>query len=285
MNSNESKPQDLWVGQVLGADNSKRAYIFTMPTNSYRFAASSIGWQTIAPLLEKASPLRSSHMRDPLGPQTQFASEQFTDEVAEAAGMDPLAFRLKHVTEERDRAALQAAADKAGWKAHVGPQRLKGANGTLVGHGISYAQRNGAVVAIVAEIEVDPASGRIWGRKITVAHDCGLIVNPGTLKTVIEGNIVQATSRALYEEVMFNRDNVTSIDWATYPIAETPDAPGAIDIVLIDRPTVPSAGAGESSTRPLAAAIANAFYDATGVRIRRAPMTPERVRDALRAVG
>jgi nicotinate dehydrogenase subunit B len=285
VNSNEGRPQDLWVGQVLGADNSKRAYIFTMPTNSYKYEASAIGWQTIAPLIERASPLRTSHMRDPLGPQTTFASEQFTDEVAEAAKMDPLAFRLKHATEERDRAALQAAADKAGWKAHVGPQRMKGERGVLVGQGISYAQRNGAVVAIVAEVEVDPASGRIWGRKITVAHDCGLIINPGTLRTVIEGNVVQATSRALYEEVTFSRDNVTSIDWATYPIAETPDAPGQIEIVLINRPNVPAAGAGESATRPMAAALANAFYDATGVRLRRAPMTPERVRDALKAVG
>jgi CO/xanthine dehydrogenase Mo-binding subunit len=285
VNSNEGRPQDLWVGQVLGADNSKRQYLFTVPSNSYKFSNKRTSWQTIAPLLERASPLRTSHMRDPLGPQTQFASESFTDEMAAAAGVDPVAFRLKYATDPRDKAAIQAAAEKADWKPHNRPQRLKGPNGTLVGQGIAYAQRNGAVVAVVAEIEVDTATGRIWARKMTVAHDCGLIVNPGELHRVIEGNIVQSTSRALYEEVMFDRDNVTSIDWATYPIAETPDAPARIDIVLINRPEVPSAGAGESSTKPTPGALANAFYDATGVRIHRAPLTPERVKAALAAVG
>ena len=285
VNSNEGAPKDLWVGQVLGADNSKRAYIFTVPSNTYDFTNSTIGWRTIAPLLERASPLRTSHMRDPLGPQTQFASESFTDEMAFAAGMDPVAFRLKYATDPRDKAVIQAAAEKAGWKPHNQPQRLKGANGTMVGQGIAYAQRNGAVVAVVAEIEVDPTSGRIWARKMTVAHDCGLIINPGELHRVIEGNIVQATSRAIYEEVMFDRNNVTSVDWATYPIAETPDAPAQIDIVLINRPDVPAAGAGESSTKPTPGALANAFFDATGVRIRRAPLSPERVKAALAHIG
>ena len=285
VNSNEGTPDDLWVGQVLGATNSKRQYVWAVPANTYEFANTAIGWQTIAPLLERASPLRTSHMRDPLGPQTQFASESFTDEMAIAAGMDPLAFRLKYATDPRDKAALQAAAEKAGWKPHNKPQKMKGPNGTLVGQGIAYAQRNGAVVAVVAEIEVDPATGRIWARKMTVAHDCGLIINPGELHRVIEGNIVQATSRGIYEEVMFDRNNVTSVDWATYPIAETPDAPGEIQIVLINRPDVPSAGAGESSTKPTPGALANAFFDATGVRIRRAPLTPERVKAALSNIG
>jgi CO/xanthine dehydrogenase Mo-binding subunit len=285
VNSNEGRPQDLWVGQVLGADNSKRDYVFALPANTYKFAASSMGWQTVAPLLERASSLRTAHMRDPLGPQTQFASESFTDEMAEAAGMDPVAFRLKYLTDPRDKDAIKAAAEKAGWKEHTKPQRMKGPNGTLVGQGVAYAQRNGSVVAIVAEIEVDPATGRIWARKMTVAHDCGLIINPGELHRVIEGNIVQATSRGILEEVMFDRQNTTSIDWATYPIIETPDAPGQIDIVLINRPDVPASGAGETSSKPTPSALANAFYDATGVRIRRAPLTPERVKAALSNVG
>ncbi|HET9150014.1 MAG TPA: molybdopterin cofactor-binding domain-containing protein [Alphaproteobacteria bacterium] len=281
VSSHESHPQDLWVGQVLGADTSKREYVFGFPSESYKFANKRLAWQTIAPLLDRASPLRTSHMRDPLGPQLHFASESFADEMAHAAGVDPVAFRLKHVSKDRDKAVIQAAAEKAGWRPHNQPQRMKGPGGTLVGHGIAYTQRNGTVVAIVAEIEVDPASGRIWGRKFTVAHDCGLIINPGTLHNVIEGNVTQAFSRSVYEEVMFDRQNVASIDWATYPIGEMSDTPGAVDIVLINRPDVAPSGAGESATRPMAGALANAFFDATGVRIRRAPLTPERVKSAL----
>jgi nicotinate dehydrogenase subunit B len=285
VSSHESDPQDLWVGQVLGADNSKREYVFNVPSESYKFASKRMGWQTVAPLLAQASPLRTSHMRDPLGPQLHFASESFMDEMAHAAGADPVAFRLKHLSKDRDKAAVQAAAEKAGWKPHNQPQRMKGPGGTLAGQGIAYAQRSGTVVAIVAEIEVDPATGRIWGRKFTVAHDCGLIVNPGTLHNVIEGNVTQAMSRSVYEEVTFDRGNVSSIDWATYPIGEMPDTPGAVDIVLINRPEVAPSGAGEATSRPMAGAIANAFFDATGVRIRRAPLTPERVKAALSHVG
>jgi CO/xanthine dehydrogenase Mo-binding subunit len=285
VNSNESKPGDLWVGQVLGADLSKRQYAFRVPEESYAYGTKRMGWTTIAPLLDRSSPLRTSHLRDPVGPQIHFATESFVDEMANAVGVDPVAFRLKYLTKDRDKAVIQAAAEKAGWKAHAKPQRLKGPNGTLVGQGMSYAQRSGTVVAVVAEVEVDPNTGHVWARKFTVAHDCGLIVNPGTLHTVIEGNVTQMVSRSLYEEVMFDRDNVSSIDWATYPIGETPDTPETIDIVLINRPDVPSSGAGEPSSRPVAGAIANAIFDATGARIRRAPFTPERVKAALAQVG
>ena len=152
---------------------------------------------------------------------------------------------------------------------------------TLTGRGIAYAQRSGAVVAIVAEVEIDRRSGKVWARKFTVAHDCGLIINPDELKRCIEGNVVQGTSRALAEEVVFDRARVTSIDWLSYPILDITEAPEAVDIVLINRPELPPAGAGESSIRPVAAALANAVFDATGVRLRRAPLTPERLKPAL----
>ena len=285
VDSHGGKPQDLWVGHVMGADTSKRVYASSTPAESYGFANKRLAWQAIAPLLDRASPLRTSHFRDTSGPQIHFASESFIDEIATATGNDPVAFRLKHLTKERDKAVVQAAADKAGWTPRDKPRRMKGPNGALVGQGVAYAQRGGTVVAVIAEIEIDPASGRVWGRKFTVAHDCGLIVNPAILKTVIEGNILQATSRSILEEVMFDRNNVTSVDWATYPIIDMADAPETIDIVLIDRPNLPSSGAGEPSSRPLAGAIANAFFDATGVRLRRAPFSPERVKAALAAVG
>ncbi len=120
----------------------------------------------------------------------------------------------------------------------------------------------------------------MWPRKWVVAHDCGLIVNPDGLRRCIEGNIVQGTSRALWEEVQFDAKNVTSVDWLTYPILDITEAPEAIDIVLIDRPELPPQGAGEPSTRPVAAAIANAIFDAAGIRLRRVPFTPDRVKAA-----
>jgi len=118
-------------------------------------------------------------------------------------------------------------------------------------------------------------------RRFTVAHDCGLIINPDGLRRCIEGNVVQGTSRALSEEVTFDRAKVTSTDWLSYPILDITEAPEAVDIVLINHPELPPAGAGVSSIRPVATAIANAVFDATGVRLRRAPLTPERLKPAL----
>jgi CO/xanthine dehydrogenase Mo-binding subunit len=136
-------------------------------------------------------------------------------------------------------------------------------------------------VAVVAEVEVDPATGRIWARRFTVAHDCGLIVNPQGLRYTIEGNVVQALSRTLFEEVRFDRGAVTSVDWATYPILEIGDAPEAIEVVLLDRPDVAPTGAGEPTMRCVPAAVANAVFDATGVRLRTVPFRAERVKAAL----
>ena len=114
-----------------------------------------------------------------------------------------------------------------------------------------------------------------------VGHDCGLIINPGNLKLTIEGNIVQGTSRALLEEVNFDRDTVTSVAWISHPILDVTQAPARVDIAMINRPELPATGAGEASTRPVTAAIGNAIFDATGTRLRRAPFTPDRVKAAL----
>jgi CO/xanthine dehydrogenase Mo-binding subunit len=116
-----------------------------------------------------------------------------------------------------------------------------------------------------------------------VAHDCGLVINPLILRQTIEGNVVHGLSRTLFEEVRFDRDSVKSVDWASYPILEIQDTPEAIDVVLIDRPEVAPTGAGEPTIRVIPAAVANAFFDATGKRLRRAPMDPERVKAALSA--
>ncbi len=228
-----------------------------------------------------ASPLRTSHLRDPLGPQLHFASESFIDECALAAGADPVAFRLAHITDPRHRAVIEAAAKAAGWKPGPPGARRAGQGPTAVGTGFAYANRGETIVAIVSEVEVDRTTGRVWPRRFWVAHDCGLIVNPGTLKLVIEGNVVHGASRALFEEVKFDARNVTSLDWNSYPILEIADAPESIEVVLINRPDLPPSGAGEPSTRPVAAALANAVFDATGVRLRRAPLTKNRLKAAL----
>ena len=237
-----------------------------------------MAWETISGLLDRASPLRSSHMRDPAGPQMHFASECFIDELALAAQADPIDFRLRHLTAARDIAVVKAAQEKSGWQTRMSGPRDGGKSDIASGRGFAYVQRNGTLVAEVAEVEVDRRSGKVAVKRVTVAHDCGLIVNPEQLRRTIEGNVVQGASRALWEEVRFSPEQVTSIDWLTYPILDITATPPEVDIVLIDRPELPATGAGEASTRPMAAAIGNAIFDATGVRLRRAPFTPEQVK-------
>jgi CO/xanthine dehydrogenase Mo-binding subunit len=239
-----------------------------------------MGWETIAPLLDRASPLRSAHLRDPVGPQIQFASESFMDEVAAATGVDSVEFRLRYAKNPRDIAVIKAAAEKSGWQSRPSPLRDQ-TGSKAMGRGIAYAQRAGSRVAIVAEVEVDRQSGRIWCRKFTVAHDCGQVINPNGLVKTIEGNIVQGISRTLWEEVQFDDRMVTSVDWVTYPILDITETPEVIDVVIINRPEIEPSGAGEPSIRPVSAAIANAVFDATGVRIRRVPFVPDRVKSAM----
>jgi nicotinate dehydrogenase subunit B len=279
IDTNESDPSYSLAGQLMGLP-LKSLQGFGVPTESYAFANKQLAWETIAPLLDRASPLRTAHLRDPVGPQIQFASESFIDEIAAAIGADPVAFRLRYLKAPRDIAVVRAAAERAQWDPRPSPRPDRSGR-TLSGRGIAYAQRSGAVVAIVAEVEIDRRTGKVWARKFTVAHDCGLIINPDGLKRCIEGNVVQGTSRALSEEVAFDRSKVTSVDWLSYQILDISEAPEAVDIVLINRPELPPAGAGESSIRPVAAAIANAVFDATGVRLRRAPLTPQRLKPAL----
>ena len=277
--TNESEPKDTLAGQLLGF-TGERVINFGSPANAYSFANERIAWETIPTLLEGASPLRTSHLRDPVGPQLHFASESFVDEVAAAVRADPVEFRLRYLSDERHAAVVRAAAERAGWRTGPAGTRRSRDGNTARGQGVAYADRNGTLVAAVADVDVDQTSGRIWVRRVTVAHDCGLIINPGTLRTVIEGNVVQGISRAIHEEVAFDRRRVTSVDWISYPILEMSEAPEAIDIVLINRPEIAPSGAGEPSIRIIAGAVANAVFEATGTRFRRAPLTPARVRGA-----
>jgi nicotinate dehydrogenase subunit B len=277
--NNEGDPEHTLAGQLLDWP-LKPVHLFGHPDESYGFAAMLKTSGTIPPLLDRASPLRSAHMRDPGGPQTHFAVESFMDEVALATNTDPVEFRLRYLTEPRDIALIKAAAEKAGWQPHVGA-RKQARGDVLIGQGISYAARGGTRVAMIAEVEVNRSTGKVWARRFTVAHDCGQIIAPDLLRLTIEGNIVQSTSRSLWEEVRFDDKSVTSTDWKTYPIVDMTEAPETIDIILIDRPELAPTGAGEASSRPTAGALANAIFDATGIRLRQAPFTPERLKAGL----
>ena len=279
VNTNGGKPHDTLAGQTMGVA-LKSGDGFGVPAESYAFDNKRLAWETIPPLLDRSSPLRSAHLRDPVGPQIHFASESFIDEVATAVNADPIEFRLRHVKEPRDVAVIKAAAEKAKWDTRPSPRRDQTGN-KVSGRGIAYAQRNGTRVAVIAEVDIERASGKIWARKFTVAHDCGQIINPDGLAKCIEGNIVQGVSRTLWEEVTFDQNAVTSVDWVSYPILDITETPGQVDVVLINHPELPPTGAGEPSIRPVAAAIANAIFDATGVRIRRVPFSPDRVKAAL----
>lgn len=279
VDTNGGKPHDTLAGQTRGVA-LKSGDGFGVPAESYAFDSKRTGWETIPPLLDRASPLRSAHLRDPVGPQIHFASESFIDEVAAALNLDPIEFRLRHIKEPRDVAVIKAAAEKANWDPRPSPRRDR-TGSKVSGRGIAYSQRNGTRVAIVAEVDIDRQSGRIFARKFTVAHDCGQIINPDGLVKCIEGNIVQGVSRTLWEEVTFDRNAVTSVDWLSYPILDIGDTPAEVTVVALNYPEIPPSGAGEPSIRPVAAAIANAIFDATGVRIRRVPFSPERVKAAL----
>ena len=279
VNTNGGKPEDTLAGQLRGVD-LKSGDGFGVPAESYEFANKRTAWETIPPLLDRGSPLRSAHLRDPVGPQIHFASESFMDEVAAALHLDPIEFRMRHVKDARDIEVIKAVADKSGWQMRPSPRRNQTGN-KVSGRGMAYSQRNGTRCAIVAEVDIDRSTGKIWARKFTVAHDCGQIINPDGLRHTIEGNIVQGVSRTLWEEVKFDHKNVTSVDWMTYPILDITEAPETIDCVFVNRPDVAPSGAGEPSIRPIAAAIANAIFDATGVRIRRVPFSPDRVKAAL----
>ena len=234
-------------------------------------------------LLATASPLRTTHLRDPEGPATTFATESFVDELAAATGTDPIEFRLKHLDDERLKAVLTKAAEKFGWDRRPSPNKPAGTAEIATGRGVALALRGETRVATVAEVEVNRRTGTVHVRRLVCAHDCGLIINPEALRGTIAANLIQSLSRSLKEEVMFDETRVTSVDWNTYPVARASDIPDRVDIVLIDHQEIAPSGAGEPASRPTAAAIGNAIFDATGARVRRGPLTPERIRAALAA--
>ncbi len=220
-------------------------------------------------------PLRVSALRTLGGFGNVFALESFMDEVAIAAGADPVAFRLKHLKDERARAVLEAVAGKAGWKPGA-----KSDGGRGRGVAFTRYETTKSYVALIADVAVDRASGMVRVERVTAAVDAGQAINPDGLKNQIEGGIIQGASWTLKEQVAFDKERITSRDWVGYPILTFPEVP-SVDVTVIDRPELPSLGAGEASQGPIAAAIANAIHHALGVRVRDLPFTPDRVKTAI----
>ncbi len=233
----------------------------------------------------ETTPFRPSWIRSPGRMQNTFANECFIDELAVAVNADPIAFRLKYLdpADTRGIETLNRVAALAQWDPRLSPKTGRSGD-MLVGRGVAYCKYElyRTYVAAVAEVEVTVATGAIRVKKFFVAHDCGQIINPDGLKNQIDGNIIQTMSRTLKEELKFDRSMVTSLDWESYPILTFPAIP-EIAYDLIDRPDAPPWGGGEPTAAVVPSAIANAVFDATGVRLRSIPFTPDKVKAALRA--
>jgi nicotinate dehydrogenase subunit B len=260
-------------GFLNGAGGGGQIYTF----ENQHVVASNIPW-----VQQGQWPLRTSNLRAPGDLVRVFASESTIDEIASDLHVDPVQFRLRYLTsDKRIPDILLATAKQAGWTDHVAPAPPStGAKAS--GRGVAVANRANTMTAAIAEIEVDKSTGDVTVKKITLGHDCGLIVNPDGLKNQIEGNVLQAVSRALLEEVKFDSSGQKNLDWDSYPVIRFNQIP-EVEIVLINRPEMQPLGGGEPSIVPVTAAIANAIFDATGARMRQAPFTPERVLSAIKA--
>ena len=209
------------------------------------------------------------------------------DELAAAAGADAIEFRLRHLRSDRHIGVIKSVAERANWE--VRPSGKKPASGELAhGRGVAvlgtdniFTGEKDTCVATVCEVAVNTRTGVVKVERFVIAQDCGLVVNPDAVRNQLEGAVIQSTSRALMEEATFNRSRVTSLDWASYSIIRFPDIPDEIEIVLVNRPDLPPRRVGEPASETVWPAIANAIYDAVGIRLRRLPFTPSRLLAAL----
>ncbi|MEZ5664139.1 MAG: molybdopterin cofactor-binding domain-containing protein [Burkholderiaceae bacterium] len=234
--------------------------------------------------------LRASWLRGVSAMPNSFAHESYIDELATAAGVDPVEYRLRYLSDPRASELLQATARRAGWKPHTEPQGQGSTGDWLHGQGVAYARYihskwpgfGAAWAAWVADVDVNRKTGEVHVRRVVVGHDAGLTINPAGVEHQIHGNVLQTTSRALKEQVRVDRDTgaVAAREWGSYPILSFREVP-VIEVMQMPRPDEPPLGAGESSSVPGTAAIANAIFDATGVRFRQPPFTAETVRAAL----
>jgi CO/xanthine dehydrogenase Mo-binding subunit len=294
-----NEPDTVLIAQLTGTRRASPARGgAATPSEMYVIPNRRMATHVVSLPLVWETPLRTGNLRDPNGPQATFASESFVDELAAAAKADPVEFRLRMLAASTDDdsgfkrarsiAVIKAAAEAYRWEPRPSPKPVAGGD-ILTGRGIAYAFRSQTVVAQIAEVEVNRRTGRVWVKRFVCAHDCGLVINPEALRRTLEGGMLHTLSRALHEEVTFDNEKVTSVDWASYPTLTHADAPETIDIVLVNgdpnpnRPDLPHYGAGETVCKPTIAAVANAIFDATGVRLRRVPFRNARVLAALKA--
>jgi CO/xanthine dehydrogenase Mo-binding subunit len=294
-----NEPDTVLIAQLMGSRRERPGGgSAAMPSDMYVIPNRKQAGEVVGLPMVWETPLRTGNLRDPNGPQSTFAAESFIDEAAAAAKADPLEFRMKLIEagsdddggfrRARSLAVLRAASEKYGWDPRPSPKPL-GKGDILTGRGIAYSFRGQTVVAQIAEVEVNRKTGHVWAKRLVCAHDCGLVVNPDTLRHTVECGTLHGLSRALHEEVRFDTEKVTSQDWFSHPTLRHADVPERIDIVLVNgdpnpnRPDLPPYGAGEASLKPMLAAIANAIHDATGVRLRRVPFRDDRVLAALKA--
>ena len=292
-----NEPDTVLIAQLMGIRRSTPAAgSAATPSEVYAIPNRHMATHVVSLPLVWETPLRTGNLRDPNGPQSTFASESFIDELAAAAKVDPYEFRMKLLTSSqaedsgfrraRSIAVLKAAAEAYGWDSRPSP-KPRGAGDTLTGRGMAYSFRGQTIVAEIAEVEVNLRTGRVWVKRLVAAHDCGLVINPQSLQRTVECAMLHSLSRTLYEEVQFDDEKVTSVDWNTHPTLTHMDVPEEIKVVLVNgdpnpnRPDLPPYGAGEAACKPLLAAVGNAIFDATGVRMRRIPFRAQRVLAAL----
>jgi nicotinate dehydrogenase subunit B len=263
-----NEPDTVLIAQLMGIRRAKPAAgSAATPSEMYAIPHRRMATQVVSLPLVWETPLRTGNLRDPNGPQSTFASESFVDELAAAAKADPLEFRMKLLTASttddtafkraRSIAVVKAAAEAYGWDNRASP-KPRGAANILTGRGIAYAFRGQTVVAQIAEVEVNRGTGHVWVKRLVCAHDCGLVINPEALRRTVECAMLHSLSRALHEEVQFDTEKITSVDWNSHPTLT------------------------HAACKPMIAAVANAIHDATGVRIRRVPFRAARVLAALK---
>jgi CO/xanthine dehydrogenase Mo-binding subunit len=257
------EPGPVWSGsQPAGSEDRNAVPLYDFPN------------QRIIRHLIKEMPLRTSALRTLGAYGNVFALESFMDEAAEAAGADPVAFRLRHLSDPRGRAVIEAAAEKAVWK-----PGYKGDGTHGRGFGFAKYKNLSSYVACVADVEVERKTGRVKVTRVVAAVDAGQVINPKGLEMQIEGGIIQSTSWTLKEAVLFDRNRVTSLSWDTYPILNFTEVPN-VEVYLINRPEEKPLGSGEAASGPAAAAIVNGVSSALGRRIRDLPLVHERIKAA-----
>ena len=284
---------DTLIGQAMGYE-PLNADEHGVPGDNYGFANKRRISHVIPSKWAYQTGLRTAHLRDPNGPQVTFASEQFVDEVAAALKLDPIEFRLAYLdpaSAGRDVNIILQVRKASNWTSRPSPNNSSPTATEVSGRGFAYQPRGGSYVATVAEVTVNRKTGQVRVTKFTTGQDSGLVVHQKNVLNAIEANLMQSMSRALHEGVAFDSESVKAVDWVTYPTIDIKDVPEVNAFLVIpdgkspEGTFIPPSGAGEPSTRPTAAAIANAIFDATGVRVRRQPLTAQTVLTALKAAG